>query len=290
MKIKVDLKKIKDKLDAQKAKASLKDPKNSDFVVPLEEGKVYFRAFVYPHSDDPSAEPFLERFYHWGLPGTPAVYCPKKNENKDCHICDFVWEQMKASKGNKEATRSWSQYLPKLSVLLVGKIRGREEEGPKFLRLGSNEKKKSDNHAALYEWFENPDTQNWLDSDEGIDMTLTYAKPDDSQSSFLKGAKFILKKIDLARRTLPFGDDYEKFYSATKNLDSDVYPKKTTEDTLQILLEWRKKMSERKKKTGDEDLNSDDNETVKSFGSEDDSTGKPEESSMADLQAKLDSL
>ncbi len=293
MKIKVDLNKIKDKLKAQDEKNNSRDPKKSDFVTPLEEGKLNFRAFIYPHSEDPSSEPFLERFYHWGLTGTPAVYCPKKNENKECHICDFVWEQVTASKGNKEAVKSWARYLPKLNVLIAGKIRGREDEGPKFLRIGSNERKRSDNHNSLYEWFSDPDTQNWLDSDEGIDIVLTYTKPDAAQSAFLSNAKFVNSKMELARKLTAFGEDYEKFVKEVKNVDEEVYPKKTSEETMHILKEWRKKTSERSQKQNRgraEELNTAENtETVVSADDEE-SVVTPETTSVTDLESKLNSL
>lgn len=296
MKIKVDLAKIKEKLKAQDDKQSFRDPKKSEFVVPLEAGKLQFRAFIYPHSSDPSAEPFLERFYHWGLTGTPAVYCPKKNENKDCHICNFVWDQVKAAKGDKELVKSWAKYLPKLNVLVAGKIRGREDEGPKFFRISSNEKGRSENHAALYDWFNDPDTQNWLDSDEGIDMLLTYTVPDAAKAAFLNGAKFVLSKVELARKSTAFGDDYDKFSSEVKDVDAEVYTKKTTEETLAVLTDWRKKMAAKKDKSQrfnrTEELNSTDTETTLSFDSDEPSPAPSNtEQTTADvLSKKLEAL
>lgn len=294
-KVKVNIGALREKLNTQDEKAAKRDPKNSDILAPLAVGKINFRAFPYPHSADPSVEPFIERYYHWGIYGRTATYCPKRNENKECHICNFVWDQVKARKaaGDKAGTKEWAAFLPKLNVLIAGKIRGREDEGPKFFRISSDDKKKSDNHKAVYDWFrdEDEDVANWMDGDAGFDIVLDYVAPDAAQSAFLRNAKFMLNKMELARKQSAFGEDYDDFLSKVKNIDVDVFPKQSTEETLEILKEWRTKMAERKSKSGQgpdvSQLNSDETETV--LGN-DDSSDSSKSTEQDDVKSKLDAM
>lgn len=262
MTLKVDVSKIKERLDRQTKKADWQQKDTEIFRV-SEPGKYNLRAVIYPHSKDPSAEPFLERHYHYGVPGGGTFYCPSKNDNQKCHVCDFIWSKMKENKGNKEAIKKWSGFLPKLSILLPVLMRGKESEGVKFFRINSSDKadRRSKNHEKLYQWIIEEDTSSWLDPNSGFDLIVTYGAPEPGKATFLKNAKAILENMELARKSSKFGTEkeYNDFISSVKNVDEEVFIKKTTEDSMNLLMKWREKLApQAAKEMTEDDLNSDD--------------------------------
>lgn len=253
MKIKVDPKKLQERLEQQQQSATRKkyDPKDSIILKPEGPGKLNFRASYYCHNDDPSVEPFVERFYHYGFPGG-AFYCPKKNCGEDCFICDFVWQRLAETKGT-DAAKEWNKKLPAMCMLVPGLIRGREDEGCKFFRVGTREDKPSANYKKIYGWFSEDDTAEWIDPDVGYDMELTYETPDEEQSNYLRGAKTILKSIDLARKSTKFGakKEFETFMTQMPNIDEDsLYGKKTTADSLEVLNKFHEILSKKAARSG----------------------------------------
>lgn len=281
MKIKIDKEKLKKRMQEQEEK-SLKrnrDPKESLIVKVSEIGEQLFRAVFYPHSADPSSEPFPERYYHYGFQGGP-FYCPQKNEGKDCHVCDFVWSRLIETKGT-EAAKEWQQKLPKMCVLIPGLLRGREDEGCKFLRISTREDKPSDNYSKIYGWFMKESTTDWLDFEEGFDMELSYKSPE--QGSFVGGAKFILGGIDLSRDSTPFGEGWENF--EVPNIDEILFEKKTTEDSLNLLNRFNELLAKRspRKAISDSELN-------KELGVTEKKTKPPASTSEDDLTNKLNAL
>ncbi len=240
MVMKFNIEKIKGRLEGQDKKSSSNN--KADFVKPKTAGKHLFRAVPYPHSEDPLSEPFVERSYHYGIGDQFTVACPKNQGNK-CHICDYVWDRIKAIPGSddrsKQLKQPWFKKLPSLRVWLVGKLRGAEDEGtPKFFGIGSREKVPSPNHKKLIEWFADEDTATWLDPDQGIDMELQYEELAPGQKKLFK-SDVGLESFNLARKSSKFGEDYKEFMSKIKNID-DIYPVRTTEDTLEILQKWQK--------------------------------------------------
>lgn len=286
MTLKVDVDKIKERLKAKSSKSFEK--KETDIFRATAPGKYQLRAVIYPHSSDPSSEPFLERHYHFGIPGGGTFYCPAKNENKKCHVCDFIWSKMKENKGQKEAIKKWSAFLPRLSVLVPVLVRGSEEEGVKFFRINSSDKqdRRSKNHDKLYEWTIGDDTSTWLDCNNGFDIIATYEEPQPGKASFLgKDVKAVLKDLDLARKSTKFGtkEEYENFVGSVKNVDVSLFPRKTTEDTLELLLKWREKLAPMAAmEISQDELNSDDGLSL--------SSSKPDETDIDDIDAKLQAL
>ncbi len=237
---------------AEQAQAS---DKTSVMLKAMSAGKHSFRAVPYPHNSS-EGQPFCEKFYHYGIDKT-ALYCPKRNDGLTCAVCEFVWppfmeavnatraaQAEKAPNKNKieqlkAAQREWGDRLPKLNVFVVGVVRGRETEGPKFLRITSDDRKKSKNHEKIYNWFFDTDTENWLDTEEGIDIVLEYEALDAGRSKALRGAKSQLKDMSLARKSTPFGtaEELEKFVAAIPNIDS-IFPVRTPEEMVDALKRW----------------------------------------------------
>jgi hypothetical protein len=242
MTIKIDTDAIRKRLEQKKEK-NARDPKKDLILKPTEEGTIKFRAVQYPHTDDPSAEPIAERYYHNNIPSHwQPFYCPKANENEQCFLCDFVWEMVKEHKGT-EANKQWLDRLPQLTLYVPGLVRGREEEGPKLWRIRSSDRKQSPNHEKLYEWLLTPGTSLFMDPEKGYDILLKYEAVTDEQKKVFPKAKFLPKRTgaDLDREQTKFGPGYKEFMELVPNID-DVYPVKNSQDSLTILTQWQAKM------------------------------------------------
>lgn len=218
-------------------------------------GDYNFRATYYPHNEDPAAEPFLTRHYHFGIEGTGIFYCPQENEGKDCAICDFVWDRMKETKGT-DAAKMWGSKLPKMRVWIPGKLRGeREDEGWKFFSFGSRQDKPSRNHDKIMKWFFNPKTESWLSpDDDGIDMIISYEEYEPSKAKMLN-ASFGLEGVSLDRDSSPFGKEgeFETFMKEIPNIDIvdlpvlSSYNRKTSEEAEEALQKWRSRLDKKNK-------------------------------------------
>lgn len=236
-------------------------------------GKYKFRATYYPHSEDPAAEPFPIRHYHFGIPGG-TFYCPQMNEGGDCAICDFVWSMMKEHGKNgpnpdKDKVSEWADKLPKARLWIPGLLRNhkddegnlveRENEGCKMFSFGTALDKMSKNHEKIISWFfsedEDEQTSQWLSPDKGdeggFDMVLEYESytGDDRGKRFK--ANFGLKDISLSRTSTPFGKGkaYEEFLASIPNIDDNdlpilsSYTRKTSEQSLEVLENWQKRLN-----------------------------------------------
>ena len=270
MTLKINIDKLKKKLEEQKS--STTKTSTGDFVKAEGPGVLDFRAVMYPHTDDPTSEPFIERHYHWGLV-RGALYCPKENENKECHVCNHVWKMMTKHKGNKEEINKWRKYLPKMAVLVAGFLRDDEEKTPKFFRLNTDkrEDRRHPVHSKLWKWSLSEDTCQWMDPEVGFDMELTYVSPTEAQKKLFKTSVFF-EDADLKRTASPFGTkkEYENFMASVKNIDEDIYPRKTTEDTLDALAKLHERLAPLEAmKATDEDLNSS-SEDMSTQGADDD--------------------
>lgn len=213
-------------------------------------GEYLFRAFPYLHNEDFLSDPFALRFYHFGIPGVGTVYCPQKNSlNKQkCAICDFVWTQMKENKGIKEEIDKWKKFLPKRRIFIPGILRGREDEGVKYLQISTNDNKPGEHHEKLIKWLTKESTQDFLDPVNGYDLILTYEEYDDAKSKLLGGAKFGFKSLELDRDRVAIAPNVEEFWAeienTLKNVDKDIpgYEVKTHEDTVEALERWSSKL------------------------------------------------
>lgn len=255
-KVKEHLEEVKRKLDEAKNSKSKKYERNihEDLILKVEKsGDYLFRAFPYIHNEDYLFDPFPDRFYHFGIPGVGTVFCPQKNTGgrEKCAICDFVWEQMKAEKGNKEEVRRWSEKLPKRRLFVPGILRDRENEGVKFLSLSTGDNEPGKHHQKLINWLQKDSTADFLDPVNGLDLILSYEDYDDNKSAALNGAKFGFKEIDLERDRTPISKDPEGFWqqveSSLKNIDKDIpgYELKSYEDTLDVLEKWQKALAKK---------------------------------------------
>lgn len=242
MTIKIDIDKIKARLEKQQQ--DTRDPKKDIILKPTKAGTLNFRAVLYPHSEDPASMPIVERFYHNGIPGNWApFYCPKENKNEPCHLCEFIWEMAKAFKGTPQ-NREWLQKLPVLTLFVAGKVRGREDEGPKFWRFRSAKRRPFVNHEKMYEWLTTESTALFMDPDVGFDLLLKYEALSPEQKKIFPRAELMLKKsgVELDRSSTKFGDDYEEFIKQVPDIDT-IYKPKTTQESLEALQKWRERLS-----------------------------------------------
>lgn len=257
-----DINKIKQKLAEQKEKAdnfkNKKKEKNihtDPLVKVAAAGKYPFRAVPYIHNKDYMSEPFAERFYHFGIPGNAIFYCPAKNNGEKCATCDFVWDQMKTHKGTEEV-KVWREFLPKKRVWIPGTIRGREEEGTKFLCLSTQEDKMSKHHQQIFEWLTEESTYNFLDPEVGYDLILKYEEYDAKKSSLFNGATHGFAGVDLARDRTPIAKDAKAFWDEMQktmpNVDKDIprYEVKTSKDSEKVLVDWLDNETKRVKRGG----------------------------------------
>jgi len=237
MKIVVNPKKIKTRIEEEKNRANSKkefDPKDSVILRATKAGKLRARVLPYVHNEDPSSEPFATRAYHYGIPGsTKTFYCPQENEGKKCEICDFVWGEMKASKGNKDQVKYWSQFLPKHNLFVPVWVYDRANEGVKLFRLTVRKNEESKWKTKIYSFWD--DEESWMDPEDGYDVNISYVDASDDQKK-LFNAKIFFENIELARKSTVF-EEYEKALGMVPNLE-DVYERKTTEDTVEACRKW----------------------------------------------------
>lgn len=239
MKIVVNPKKVKSRIEQEKNKSNSKkeyNPKDSAILKPLAAGKLRTRVVPYIHNEDPSADPFAIRAYHYGIPGSEKTfYCPQENENEKCEICDFVWGQMKDNKGNKEAVRYWSKYLPKHSLYVPVWAYDRSDEGTKLFRISVRKNESSKWKEKLDGFWDDEDTVMWMDPEEGYDLIIKYAEASEDQKKMFNASIFF-DDFELARKPSNF-EEYEEALNKVPNLE-DVYPRKTTEDTVEACRKW----------------------------------------------------
>lgn len=257
--MKFDLNKIKERIakekeqqDAIKNKKKEKDITKDILLKVATGGDHKFRAVPYIHNADYLENPFPARFYHFGLPGQSIFYCPQKNDGEKCAVCDFVWSQMKELKGTEEA-KVWKGFLPKRRILIPGLVRQRENEGIKFFCLSTWEEKMSDHHKKLYKYFQDADTFDFLDPENGFDLILTYDEYTAEQSKRFFGAKVGFSDLELARGRSPISSNPQETWSELEanmpNVDVDIpkYEKKTSEDALEVVKNWATEQAKRDK-------------------------------------------
>lgn len=266
-----DLAKIKARLEANKEAGSKFKRKEMTVeenpIVKVKEAGTYnFRAVPYIHNKEIEAEPFCERNYHFNIPGNRIFYCVK-NDGEKCPICEFVWSQLKENKGT-EKVQYWRQFLPQRRVAIPGIIRGRENEGLKFLLLTTFDDKPGKQYEKVIKYLTKPATCNFLDPEIGFDLELTYENYTDGRQN--KFGKFGFKDLELARESTPASDDPAKLWKelpkTMKVFDRDIpqYVKKTVDDAHAALEKWLKTqdkiVAEAKAKQGIDD--DDDGEVV----------------------------
>jgi hypothetical protein len=257
--MKFDINKIKEKLQADKEKQESaksrkaeKDITKDILVKVASAGKHKFRAYPYIYNKNYETDPFPERYYHFGIPGNRVVYCPKKNKNEKCHICDFVWKQLTEMKGTP-AVKEWREYLPQKRVFIPGEMRGRESEGTKFFALSTYEDKMSKHHQKISNALQDEDTFDFLDPVNGYDLELHYEETSEEQKKMFFGAKFKFSELNVARTRSPLASDVEARWAEIEasfpNVDKDIpkYEEKSEEDTLDVVLKWPEEIEKEKK-------------------------------------------
>lgn len=247
MAIKVNIKKVKKQIKEKQERAEAaangvkkRDPRESVLLRPLEAGKQKFRALPYVHNDKPEQEPFAMRHYHYIYPELGTVYCPQENDGQPCAICDLVWGQMKALKGQKELVKKWANYLPKASLFIAGVAIGREDEGVKFLKFGTSKKNISTNHAKLWEWFEDESTEMWMDPEEGLDIEIKYVEASEEQKKRFR-TSLLLDEINLGRKNYAL-ENYEEWLEKIPVIEEVYQPIMTSEEVAKKVEQWASKM------------------------------------------------
>ncbi len=269
--LKFDIKAIQEKLNKQKEQAESSKNKNrgpkdikTDLMVKVDKGgKHNFRAVPYVHNKDYLVDPFAERYYHFGIPGTSIFYCPAKNSGGKCDVCDFIWAQMTENKGKRDDSGKfinlkWKDWLPKKRVLIPGLIRGREDEGVKFFSLSTYEDKLSEHLQKIYDYLKEPETFDFLDPENGYDFILTYKEYSPEEQKRFYGAKFGFKALELERwkRTAISEDPvatWNEMLETMPNVDSiPRFEPKTQKDSQAVLMKWLKQEQENTKLVVDE--------------------------------------
>lgn len=244
MSIKINMDALKDRLEGRKTNnnGGGNYPPRVNHIVKSEKGEsIIFRPTVYPHSADPSTQPFAERSYHYKIGKQFVFYCPKQNDGQLCHICNFAWEMLKKAP-TKEEKKKWGEFLPKRVVYIPGLVRGKESDGPKFIKFGTRNDKPSEHHAKFLKWLTAAKTCELLDPQKGRDVEIEYELLDESDArAKMFKTNVLLKDFQLdAAGSSEFSDtvDYEEFLTAIPNVDEAIYTKKTTEDSLKAVRDW----------------------------------------------------
>ena len=279
MVFKINTDKMKQKFEEFENKAQ---GKTSPFVKFSEPGDYNVRAVAYPHSPDPAADPFKEVGVHY-LKGIGYFSCPKVNRNDKCHVCEFVWSQVNECE-SKEEKKPWYKMLPDYYVLVPVLVRGQEDEGVKFFKIRSSTSSMSPNHKKLMKWCMDDKTAHLMDPNSGIDIILTYEKILPSQAAYLKNATVMFQDFALDRDETKFGKkgEYEAFIDTIPDVDKEIFPAKTTADSLEAVKKLAEKMLSTQPKPSDEELNNNNGTTV--------SANKPKETSSDDLESQLEEM
>lgn len=296
MKIVVNPNKVKSRIEKEKSKQDSKkdyDPKDSVILKPTAAGKLRARAIPYVHNEDPSADPFAVRAYHYGIPGSDRTfYCPQENEGKKCAICDFVWGQMKESKGNKEQVKYWADFLPKHSLYVPVWVYDRSDEGVKLFRLSTKKNEASKWKKKIDGFWDDEETVMWMDPEEGFDLLINYEDASDEQKKMFRGAQLLLKDFELARKSSEF-KEYEKALGLVPVLE-DVYPRKTSEEAIEACMKWANSLG----KEIDSDKDATDGEVIEAASEKESKVEKKEKKTakkvsstdLDDLENELNSL
>lgn len=249
MAFKINIEGLRSKLQEQSSAKQKKVSKIGESLVKATEpGDYSFRAYPYPHSKDPSTEPYAAKFYHTNLPdGTFTFYCPKKNDGKDCAICSYAFENLKKHKGTP-LVHQFRDLLPEMHVFLAGRFNS--EPAPKLFKINSysgEPGKLGKNHQKVIDWFCDADEEiyTWMDPMKGRDIKLKYKKFDDAKrtNDRFKNAKTELIDFSLSMKRTPMFktiEEYESFIAQTPNVD-ELFPKKTSEEALALLERWNSK-------------------------------------------------
>ena len=130
---------------------------------PLKE-PVKVRLIEYPYEDDP----FVERYFHYGVGSGPGFLCPRKNLGKPCPVCDFGNELYNSSDDqDKELAKSlWAK--PRYHAVVVDRTDA--ESKPKFWQFGPTVYKK------LIQTLLNTDYSHMMDVNSGVDLSVYQEK------------------------------------------------------------------------------------------------------------------
>ena len=75
-------------------------------------------------------DPFLDMWFHYGLPGMRTALCPRKMENTDCSVCEFGYKVLNKYKETKnpDDRKPLDVLLPKRRIYAPVVIMSGEEE------------------------------------------------------------------------------------------------------------------------------------------------------------------
>ena len=172
-------------------------------------------------------DPFKEVHFHYNV-SKGGILCPKRNFGDSCPVCDFasnLWRDGvdKDDESSKKMAKSLFVRQRFFSPVLV---RGEEAEGVRWWGYGKTA------YASLLNLVFDPEYGDITDTEEGIDLLLTYGKP--------PGAQFPQTKLQPRRRSTPLSDDADtvtEYLNSIKDVMS-LFERKSTEDVDQILREF----------------------------------------------------
>jgi len=202
---KLDLKKMKQKLVESKQRGKggkfwkPKDGKQDIRIVPTEDG-----------------DPFKSFHFHYNV-GETGFMCPKRNFGDECPVCNFSYSLYR--EGDDESVKMAKDISAKQRFFSPVIVRGEEDGGVKIWGYSKTV------YETLLGLILNPDFGDITDTEEGVDLTLTYGKQ--------AGAQYPSTDITPRRKSSPLcGDDSD---DCTELLDSvpnfeELYERVSTEE------------------------------------------------------------
>lgn len=165
-------------------------------------------------------DPFKEFHFHYNVGGENGFLCPKKNFGDECKVCEFVSALYKGTEEDKANARKLVSKQRFVSPILV---RGEEDKGVQLFSYSKSV------YETLLQLVINPDYGDISDSEEGIDLVLTYGKA--------PGAMFPTTTVTPRRRSSPIvADKRQRDELLSVHVDfANLFERKTPDQVAQAL-------------------------------------------------------
>lgn len=254
--------------------------KSNDIWKPKDEHTI--RLLPYPYSDDP----FITLYFHYDVGDNPPILCPKTNFGNECDVCDFcdvlrAWKGPsgadKPEKERKSDFEIFKKMQSKAQIFSPMIERGKEAEGPKFVRLTPNQSLEilervcldADRQVECGIDLSEKDTKKLLqiitNTDKAYDLVVTHAKPGEKGNTKMWPVTTYTGKIK-ATSLLQNKKDVNDLLAKVKHI-KDVYPELSSSEVSKMLKKFVGSSSpEAKPEGGTEKYASNTRENSKSVG------------------------
>ena len=211
----IDLKKMRDKLNALQSKGERK----SDLFWRPSDGEQTIR--IVPTA---AGDPFKEFWFHYDVGNNPGFLSPKRNFGEDDPLDAFVRQLWK--EGSEDSIKMAKKLSARQRCFSPVIVRGEEDKGVRIWGYGKMA------YQELLNLVLNPDYGDITDTNEGTDLVLTYGKP--------PGAQFPQTNLTPRRKTSKLMETDEQ---VTQMLDSipeftSLFERKTPEQVQTMLDEF----------------------------------------------------